>query len=103
MCALLVSVLLLRSVLTSPLQAGYFIPACQECMCCRVSPSGVVCSQGSYATLGMATSTTHWRNLAVVAVIALVALTVNNTTKKINATKTERKRTAALKELEKEQ
>eukprot|EP00878_Enallax_costatus_P001075 GHUV01001212.1.p1 GENE.GHUV01001212.1~~GHUV01001212.1.p1 ORF type:complete len:240 (+),score=68.40 GHUV01001212.1:188-907(+) len=58
---------------------------------------------GSYATLGMATTTTHWRNLAILAVVALVAFTVNTTSKKMTTSKTDRRRAAALKELEKEQ
>lgn len=58
---------------------------------------------GSYASLGMATTTTHWRNIAIVLTIAAVALTANNTSKSINAKSTERKRAKALAELEKEQ
>lgn len=59
--------------------------------------------QGSYASLGMATSTTHWRNIAIVSVVALLAVVANNTYKSATAKSTERKRNKALQELEKEQ
>lgn len=59
--------------------------------------------QGSYATLGMATTTTHWRNFAILALLGLIAFTVNTTSKKVTTSKTDRRRAAALKELEQEQ
>jgi uncharacterized repeat protein (TIGR01451 family) len=58
---------------------------------------------GSYATLGMVSTTAHWRNIAIVGAVALLALTVNTTTKKMTTSKSDRRRAAALKELEKEQ
>jgi hypothetical protein len=51
----------------------------------------------------MATTPAHWRNIAIIAVIAAVAIVGNNTYKSVNAKTSERKRAAALKELEKEQ
>jgi hypothetical protein len=59
--------------------------------------------QGQYASLGMATTPAHWRNIAILAIIATVAYVGNSTYKNVNAKTTERKRAAALKELEKEQ
>lgn len=53
--------------------------------------------------MGMASTTAHWRNLAILGAVALIAFTVNTTTKKMTTSKTDRKRAAALKELEKEQ
>ncbi|KAF6263358.1 translocon-associated protein beta-domain-containing protein [Scenedesmus sp. NREL 46B-D3] len=58
---------------------------------------------GSYASLGMATTPAHWRNIAILAVIAAVAIVGNNTYNSVNSKTSERKRAAALKELEKEQ
>ncbi|WIA22976.1 hypothetical protein OEZ86_009897 [Tetradesmus obliquus] len=58
---------------------------------------------GQYASLGMATTPAHWRNLAILAAIAAVAIVGNNTYKSVNQKTTDRKRAAALKELEKEQ
>ncbi|KAF8066375.1 Ssr2 [Scenedesmus sp. PABB004] len=58
---------------------------------------------GSYASLGMATTTAHWRNIAIVLGLVLAGVTGNNTYKSVNAKSSERRRTKALAELEKEQ
>jgi hypothetical protein len=59
--------------------------------------------QGSYASLGIATTPAHWRNIAILSVIAIVAFVGNNTYKSVNTSKSDRRRAAALKELEKDQ
>jgi hypothetical protein len=51
----------------------------------------------------MATTTTHWRNLAIFAAVVAVGLTANNMTKSVNKSRTDRNRARALQELEKEQ
>eukprot|EP00775_Hariotina_reticulata_P011524 gene11524-11667_t len=58
---------------------------------------------GSYASLGMATTTSHWRNLAIFAAVVAVGLAANNMTKSVTKSRTDRNRARALQELEKEQ
>lgn len=62
-----------------------------------------VCLQGRYATLGMVQSPSQWRNLAIVFFVAFVLLGGNSAVSSLKASRTERTRARALKELEKEQ
>jgi membrane-bound ClpP family serine protease len=59
--------------------------------------------QGSYVSMGAATTPAHWRNIAILTIIATVAFVGNNTYKSVNTKTSERKRAAALKELEKDE
>eukprot|EP00879_Flechtneria_rotunda_P000975 GHRR01001108.1.p1 GENE.GHRR01001108.1~~GHRR01001108.1.p1 ORF type:complete len:233 (+),score=63.54 GHRR01001108.1:429-1127(+) len=58
---------------------------------------------GSYATLGMATTPAHWRNFAIITAVVLLAVSGNSAYKGYNKTTTDRKRTKALQELQKEE
>lgn len=58
---------------------------------------------GSYVSLGMATTTAHWRNLFIIGAVVAGALAANNMTKSVNKSRTDRNRAKALQELEKEQ
>lgn len=82
---------------TTPMAGTSLSLVSSTCCCCNLS------LQGQYASLGMATTPAHWRNLAILAAIAAVAIVGNNTYKSVNQKTTDRKRAAALKELEKEQ
>jgi hypothetical protein len=58
-------------------------------------------AQGKYATLGMVQSYVQWRNLAILSFVAFVLLGGNSAASSLKASRVERNRARALRELEK--
>ena len=57
---------------------------------------------GSYPTLGLAHTPEHWRNIGIVVGVVVGLYVANESVKKMSSTTKTRKRTKALKELEKD-